>query len=274
MPAAGAVGLSSISLPNIFSVGNLKDRLKDRIQSICREAFCTLVATVSEFYAMAYSTYIYRRGRGTHFKYFGVNPDTLSDAQAKRPAILFLHGIFHNQSGILPAAKRFQEEGIGPVFTVNLDYTAKREVYEKTLGEKIAQIQALYKAKQKELQLTFLCHSFGASVAARYTYCQKPPKGITVTKIISIAGRLVDVKSWFRGTPKNMQETLAEIAHSKHESPPYHIIASDKDWRVPFDATKFFTKGGEIFTSSKRSHLGILYATSTHDNVIQLLAKT
>lgn len=235
----------------------------------------TLCAFASEIYSMGYSATLFSKGNcsPSRFKYYGLNPDFLSDTQANAPAILCLHGDKGNQSCFLPLAKRLQ--GIASaVFTMNLGYDDDHpEIARTQLQNRIVEIKQRYQAKgKKHLDLIIIGHSKGAITGAEYAFCLETPKDIQVQKVISIAGRLrVWTNSW-RQCPCPIASTVSGIYEQFRNKPTssLHVISAEKDWLLPQEASKV---GDNVYVVKRKSHLSVLFAQETHDKVIEIINK-
>ena len=75
----------------------------------------------------------FRKGKKQAFHYFGMNQ--VEKPLGKSP-ILMVHGNLHNQSAWLELGKAFKENGMGPLFTLNVSFSeplakGKRAILEK-----------------------------------------------------------------------------------------------------------------------------------------------
>lgn len=235
------------------------------------------VTCATEFYSIfIYNLSTIRSGLKEPFRWHGLNPTQLDKNEARKPAILFLHGQGHNQSGVIPLAKKLQKANISPVFTLNLTYNEKKpELHENQLIQRISEIKELYKKNgQKNLQLILVGHSRGGIEALNYICCKGPQKNVTVKCLITIAVRMEEVPTKWRNCSTQVIELIRSFSKEKHKYRDllYHV-ASDKDWRVPLDAALYNKDKGHYHIVKNRSHMGILYAKETHDKVIEYIRK-
>lgn len=235
-----------------------------------------IVAIVTEIYAVLfYNPAFLHSGKRKKFHFYGLNPTQLNREQLDKPAILFLHGQFHNQSGALPLAKQLQHASIGPVFTINLKYNEKHpEKHERLLQERIAEIKQLYEeGGRKNLDLILIGHSRGGIEALNYI-CHHKPKDVNVVRIITIAARIgiTDILEQWRACPYNIKILIENIVKERenYRDLLYHV-ASNKDWRLPLDSALYNTDKKHHHIVKNRSHMGILYAGETHRKVIEYI---
>lgn len=240
-----------------------------------KQAYHSTTALAAEFYAIfIFNITHLNRGKVHPYQFHGLNPETLTDEESKKPAILFLHGQGHNQSGALPLAKELNSANISPVFTLNLYYDEKNpQTHEQLLRKRIHEIQTLYHEKGKQkVDLILVGHSRGGIEALNYICHEPPQKNLRIKAVITIASRLADVPSSLRGCPSRIKSLIQKIMKEKHKHHPilYHVV-SNKDWVVPLEAAISNKDNGHCHIVTNRSHMAILYAKETHDKVIEYI---
>lgn len=242
-----------------------------------RDIFDYIVTFFTEIYAIfIFNPIMYYYGEINKFTCFGINPLELTKEDAVKPAIIFLHGKHHNQSGVILLACQLQKAGIGPTFTLNLDYNERNpEIHKKQLYNRIAEIKELYhKNGQENLFLILIGHSRGGIEAVDYLCNQDSHVNARIKCVITIASRLRlshDRKNW-RSCPGSIRKLVARIMKSgqKHKNILHHI-SSDKDWVVPLEDSFCCMDESQIHIVKNRSHMGILYAEETHKKVIEVI---
>jgi hypothetical protein len=263
----------------LLSLGNAVTRVVSAALAgayfVWTESLSVIITVVTEFYALAlYNPWIYFYAYSKSFNHYGLNPSSLSHHEIDKPAILFLHGVQHNQSGALPLAKVLTKANVGAVFTVNLIYdNGCPEIHEQQLRKRIEEIQQLYALKgRKELRLILIGHSRGGIEALNYACCQEPQENVFIESIITIASRVADVDSLWRACPSLMKSLMKKIMAAAHRRKEilYHIVSS-RDWIVPLEATLFNTEENHHHILHNRSHMGILYAEETHIKVVEFI---
>lgn len=100
------------------------------------------------------------QGKVNKLQTYGMNPDCIADKE-KTPS-LALHGKNGSQGMFLPLGKFFQDNDIGPLFTVNLSEGELTENDLEVINAKIKEIQSLY---GREVKINFIGYSLGAELA-------------------------------------------------------------------------------------------------------------
>jgi hypothetical protein len=130
------------------------------------------------------------RGFGNLSNY-GLNPSKLTPAQAQYPALLCLHGNYHNQSAWLPLAKYlYNKKYPGPIFTLNLPAGSITQQDTKLINEKIESIKTCYResnGNENSLKINLIGHSRGAHLVAYRNYYRFEENSINKTILIGFS---------------------------------------------------------------------------------------
>lgn len=102
------------------------------------------------------------KGKVDDFSDFGMNPKELSEDQKKQVPTLALHGKNGTQGTFLSMGRYFQENDLGPLFTLNLSEGELNQEDVAKVHAKIQEIQGLYGEKVK---VNLLGYSRGAELA-------------------------------------------------------------------------------------------------------------
>jgi len=233
--------------------------------------FKLILTGVRELKALTRTLFLYKAGHTKNFNFHGLNPQRILNPS--KPAILFLHGDRHNQSGVIPLAKYLRNADVGAIFTVNLEYDELHpEHHRQQLIERILEIKALY--AQEELSLILVGHSKGAIEAAYLAFCEDRTPGVKIEKIISIAGRLKVVTSSFRSCHQNLVPLVHTVyrAIRRNFTVPLYNIAGDFDWNAPLEAMIVNNSRKHAYIAPNQSHMSILFAEETHKKVLEFIS--
>lgn len=245
-----------------------KKRTCDRFIKCFWNAVHLTTAIVTEIIATLQSMIILHKGKKKVFQYYNLNPSKLSAKEADQPAILFLHGLYHNQTGALALAKKLQKEGIGPFFSANFKYNTKKiEKNHKQLRARMKEIRALYAAKGKPVRFILIGHSYGTKTAIEQL--DIPLKNCTIEKVISIAGRIRADKSCHHSLKPQIAKVEKII--KKHPEVALHHIVAGKDYLLSKYSAAYYTDKEHCHVVKNRSHLGVLDAKETLEKTVEFL---
>ena len=211
------------------------------------------------------------------FKEFG-SPEAIAVVETvKRTAkvVMLLHGASASPSYFLPLASKLQESGIKNVFTVSFNPSEKDPVLTLDLSNRIKEVTNKYlKSGYGDVEYTFVGHSLGAIVAAKYIWREKEIENARVSKMISIAGRLKYVANKFAWFCKDIKKEIKETFKAIDENPnkvPLYTIWGDKDEIVPKESAHFQTQQDRECTVNHAGHLGIIFSPETHNQIVAWL---
>lgn len=239
------------------------------------ETYHRFLSTFREISAMFSSGFRKRLGNVEAFTYHGANPQSISETDAERPAIILVHGAQHNQSGWMPLIKKLHERKIGPVYTLNYTQEKRQELLQKTI-EKVKQ---QYQQKGKNPSVILVGHSFGGTVVAEYFFGENQVVDVTVKKVIAIDARLkitnnAPFPSMFEDIIPIVNKLYDNIINSQ-EKEKLFTISAKRSWLMPLSASQIYENGQSILPETNRcivedcSHLSVLYSPKTEDKIIQ-----
>lgn len=105
------------------------------------------------------------------FRFYDLNPISLTPEQVRKRPILLIHGFLHNQSAWLSLAKRLSESDLGPVYTVNLPHDEINGKHLQIVSEKIDHIKSQYHMHQvTDVKIVIIGHSRGGKVAMKLAW--------------------------------------------------------------------------------------------------------
>lgn len=203
--------------------------------------------------------FTYPLGWKKHFNFYNLNPKTLTDEQSESSAILLLPGSLHNQSAWLALAKKLRDEGIGPVYTVNLKSVADPEKDQEIIDKKIKEIQEQYKEKGVELKKIHLIgHSRGGAAAFSYMLRDEWEEGESplkesIGKVIKL-GNVID-------------EMGACLIGLEHRGQIYELLG-EKDVLLQEESEGMEIKNRSIVPEG---HVGLLYSREGHKQIVKWL---
>ncbi len=218
----------------------------DKLYGFSKEIFCMIGSGIK--YASAY------------FKQYEI--------QGEGEPILLVHGYLHNASGWSYYLKRFQQERLGPVYTINLGHPfLPLKSYAKKVEQKALEIQKQTGRKD----LTLIGHSMGGIVSALYA-TQMAPLG-KVTDLFTIGSPLkgTPLANWL-GIGPNAREMqpdsllLREIRkgiEEKKEQIRFYHIGSDADQIVPAESA--LLDSGDQFCVTHAGHLHLMTSKKVVD---------
>lgn len=219
---------------------------------------------------------ILKKGRSKEFLYYGANPVTLTEEQAKQPATILLHGYGTNQGEWLPLLKAASEQAKGPIFTLRYPGQSSRA----DLVKRIEEIKKIYNnAGQDFVQINLVGHSLGGITSADYAFDPDNwVSGTSVGKIVSIAGRLKNVEP-----PSNtpfyaygymllpyVDKIWQKIELNRGIVELYTIAASD-DWLLPAESVLVAENPEHNVTISNAGHALIGRKNETIQQVLNWL---
>lgn len=267
--------------------------ISSTITTLFWDVINTGIAIATEFFAIGiYFPYLYLKGHSIPFNDYGLNPIRLTSEQASLPAVLFLHGDKHNQSGAIPLAQKIDEyrkkmdvesqaSKIGPVFTINLNYDDDHpQIHKSQLIDRVAEIKTLYQEQTqdptKPFQLILVGHSKGAMEAGDYAYRhlpQHPESEVEVTKVISLAGRLQCFLAGRRSCHSCLQEQVNAVyqAIKAHPEVELYTVVAGKDWIMHPDSSYIERHNEKCLYLENRSHLGVLCSSEALDQIVEWL---
>lgn len=249
----------------------------EKEKKTCCRGFTNVMNVVAAFFtetfSMIYTACAFHIGKKKNFTYHGMNPTSLTSEQAKKTAILALHGDKGNGGYWKKLAKQTAKEGF-PTFAPNIKYDDDHpKAHEKALRDFVKEMRALYEAHGEQLNLIVVGHSKGVIVGAD-VLLNKPVKHCTVKKVISLAGRLKDVPSLrIRACHPVLKPFVDNARHALKRNKlnvKLYTIASGQDWKVPQRAV-------HIGCSVKKktincwSHLGAVYSSKAIRKAIKFI---
>lgn len=217
----------------------------------------------------------HRLRKVTPYTYCGANPKELTEDQKKQShPILLLHGVKSDESSWRNLLADLQKQGIGPVFTLNIDYD--REDFVQKIQEKASEILQLYGQK---IELSLVGHSLGAIKAAHYVYvkkCEGLSRDIHIDKIVSLAGRLRITgnerwKCFFSDITDLVNETYEAIKKKGPNDPKLFTLTAENDWLVPANCSNVLNDPSCSFILPDCGHLSILHSSHMLKVVASLL---
>lgn len=225
-----------------------------------------LITTIfTEIWAFTYCLATAWQGGRKNISKYGFNPTRLSAEDAKKPAVIILHGYKGNWWTVKKIAEAILQTGEFIVFTENVDYNDDDpRLHHRALRAFFEHMTGLYQAHGKEMHLTCIGHSRAGTELARLAYCKLPKKPIdhcTIDKVISIAGRL-------RVTPK-CHPAMIDLCNKvdqgiqNHPEIPLRVIVPKRDWQVPYNAAMVVKDPKHAKIVYNRSHLGVALAPET-----------
>ncbi|MBS0621767.1 MAG: alpha/beta hydrolase [Verrucomicrobia bacterium] len=217
-----------------------------------------IAAVLKELKSFVRAAFHLYQGRGRPFAKYGVNPKRLTPAQLQQRPVILIHGQGHNQSAWIDLAALLEEsEEVGPLFTFN--YSGVDEGLLR-LRIRMAQVAAKYHDEGvEEVEFILVGHSLGAIVAGFYMFCESQVSGTRVHSLISVAGRLSNIKFRFWRLCSRLGRRL-ELLQENIVRHKVSTIAAKRDWLVPQAAVHV---GSQAFTVEKASHLSVLHARET-----------
>ncbi|MCB1115209.1 MAG: hypothetical protein KDK71_01970 [Chlamydiia bacterium] len=109
-----------------------------------------------------YAGWAIQKGKSPSYTLSGMNPEVLTEKEKMQTPILLLHGRGGSQGMFEEMGAFFEQEGIGPVFTVNLTDGELNEGDFDIVEAKIQEIQKLY---GREVKIDLVGYSRGAEFA-------------------------------------------------------------------------------------------------------------
>lgn len=263
----------NLLVSQIYASGEavVKSILSQTINQIALKTLKLTLTGMREAKALTKAVLLYSCGRSENFHFYRLNPQQI--LQQDKPAILFLHGDQHNQSAALPLASYLKKANVGPIFTLNLDYNDENPtVHRKQISERISVIKKLY--NQEELKLIIIGHSKGAIEGAHLAFCEQNIQGVSIEKVISIAGRLRVVPARFRNCHPSLQPLVNKIHQAilrAHTKPVLYNIAGDSDWNAPIEAMIVNGSLKRSHILPNHSHVSVLFAEEAHAKILEFI---
>lgn len=179
--------------------------------------------------------------------------------------ILMINGYLSFGSTFHEMRTRLAEEGLGPLYTMNVGSGDSITTYAEHVATKIKEIQA----ETKKQQIRFVCHSKGGLVALHYAIHLAAQSNTTVTDLITIGSPLAGTPLASLGLGSDAQEmrpdapfhqTLREKIPTIPSTRLYHI-ASEVDGVVPLQSALFGTDAARHFVIKDLDHLSLVFSS-------------
>mgnify|MGYP000213907860 CR=1 FL=1 len=190
---------------------------------------------------------------------YGLNPDQIKQEQRDLPAVLFIHGNFHDDTAWVAAAKHLQKTNI-PLFTVNLpagDVGARDMDIVKKKWDEIVELYHKAGADTHQLKIHLVGHSRGAYVIQEYLAQKETTQHL---------GDVVVMGLWWLGTAQD-----ADVFFDKYPSLEGRIFRLNGKNDVLLSSTcsgeYSYLLGSTPFILSENElrfdtgHVGLLYDT-------------
>lgn len=203
----------------------------------------------------------------------GLNPRRLSKEEASHPALLLLHGDWHNQSGWLPLAWKLKRHYKGAIFSINSNARWGR----KRIQAKLREIRQMAQKSGASLpiQIILIGHSMGGILAAETLLASPPLEGLELIQAISIGGRLQPKEYPFYKLNRHLFNRLERLKKRVKEKRDLltrlYSIGSEADWLVPPEATTLFQPPEQQCLLEGEGHLSLLYSERVHEQIFQWL---
>lgn len=193
-----------------------------------------------------------------NFNFHNLNPQFITEAQAKKSPILLIHGNYHNQSAWLNFAKILKRTRLGPVYTVNLPSGPVTGQDFAIINNKVNMIKTQYEEQGiAKIKIDVVGHSRGGFIA----YCLAWKRDDPTWQFQDNIGRVIKIGSVLN------QEELLHISQVDQDMSRLYEIIGEHD---------ILTIEKSLLPSSQHKivntgHLELLYSPDTHQGIMQWL---
>lgn len=219
-----------------------------------------------EFWVALKAAFLMPASWKSHFNFYNMNPLEITEEQSKKRPILLIHGNYHNQSAWLDFAKKLKNSHLGPVYTVNLPNGDVTKKDFEIVNKKIEQIKNQYaKFNIKDITIDLVGHSRGAYIASKVAMDHFVEQESDIHSVITL------------GTPQDAElmsiikrmDNLNRLGGSSIPCPEFYDITGSYD--VLCDESSPLDLDHQYIAET--GHLGLLYCSQVHQQVIAWLDK-
>ena len=228
----------------------------------------TIEILVKEFFAICKYVYYSIRYFCDPHQYNLDRPTPLQKQSAK--IILLVHGQGAAPATFLPLAQKLQAVGLA-VYTVKYESTEDNPLPTAVLIERIKELAKEHPFEEVEL----IGHSLGGSMAARLAFMENQgglnDLGIKISKVISIAGRLLfipDAWSWYCPKLEGELKILMQDYARNNEQAELFTISGVKDALIPTRSVHIGLQKNQQYMAPNRRHFETVFATEVHTQVL------
>jgi hypothetical protein len=187
--------------------------------------------------------------------------------------VILLPGQDAPKATMVPLARRLEKEGMKNIIICAYQITEKDPLPIKELDELIKRIRDI--SSHKIVDIVLIGHSLGAIIGLKYTYSGRIPKGVRISKIISLAGRLRYIRNlfwWCCDTIKKEIKKTYDLFEKDPNRVSLFTIAGGNDGLVPLASVHIATnpynpEQNKGITVEGCGHLGIVFSQKAHEKI-------